>query len=246
MKSSRSVVFVLVVAILLAACDVAPAVPINVAPATNTPAPTATAAPTDTPVPPTITPTATATATNTNTPTPTATTTPTDTPIPPTDTPVPPTDTPLPPTNTPVPARPTNTPVPPKPTNTSPPVGQYNMVVNVRGYEQWGRPNGGCSSFSNGSPVRKFNVDITVTNRSTQTVVNWYPTFLNNLGAAAVTCYYGYSGGPSFPTIPVGQSRNVTFAAFVEQNQYVAEMRMYIENTSLRRCFSPNGPETLC
>jgi hypothetical protein len=120
------------------------------------------------------------------------------------------------------------------------------MAVNVRGYENWGAPVGGCARFDNSHIVRKFNVDITVTNHTDKTVVDWYPTFVKNTGDKAVVCYYGYSGGPSFPTIPVGQSRNVTFAAFAEKSEYIAEMRMAIEDATLKACFSPEGPLTPC
>ena len=251
MKTSRLILPLVVLALVATACGSAPA---PAAPAAPTAAATSTSVPpTATPVPPTDTsvpPTATATGTPTSTPTSAPTNTPTETPVPPTDTPLPPTDTPLPPPPPPPPAAPTSTPRP-RPTNTpaptaTPVAANYEMSLNVRGYEKWGRPQGNCQNFNNGDPIRKFNIDITLTNHSSQTVVNWYPAFVSSSGSLAVTCYYGYSGGPSFPSVPVGQSRNVTFAAFVDNNQYVAEMRMFVEGTVLRRCFSAAGPETRC
>ena len=120
------------------------------------------------------------------------------------------------------------------------------MTLNIRGYEKWGAPVGGCASFDNAHPIKKFNIDITVTNKTSKVVVDWYPTFLSNSGTKARTCYYPYGPSSGFPSIPIGDSRNVTFAAFVENNEYVSEMRMFIEDSVLRRCFSEGGKEIPC
>ena len=123
----------------------------------------------------------------------------------------------------------------------------YTLALNPRGCEQWGRPNPDCSDFNNKSPVRKLNIKVTLTNASTKTVVDWYPTFLNNAATSVFkTRYYFYSGSRSFPSAPAGQSRNVTFTAYVEANQYVSEMRMSVAGVLLRRCFAQNAQEIEC
>lgn len=180
--------------------------------------------------------TLTAMPTNTPTATNTATPRPTNTPRPPTDTPAPPTNTPR-PTNTAGPsptARPTNPPLSPTP-------GAITAVWNVKGYEQWGRPVFGCAAFDNGNPVRKFNVEVIVTNNSAQDIEDWeFVSYNNTGGQAIITCYYFY--GAILPIHP-GESKSVTFAAFVERDQYVSRMRMEFEpqDIVIQRCFSPEG-----
>ena len=186
---------------------------------------------------------ATLTAMPTNTPTATNTSTPkpTNTPRPPTDTPAPPTDTP----------RPTNTRGPsptPRPTNPppSPTPGAITAVWNVKGYEQWGRPVFGCAAFDNGNPVRKFNVEVIVTNNSAQDIEDWeFVSYNNTGGQAIITCYYFY--GAILPIHP-GESKSVTFAAFLERDQYVSRMRMEFgpQNVVIQRCFSPEGAIAGC
>jgi hypothetical protein len=111
-------------------------------------------------------------------------------------------------------------------------------------YEQWGRPVEGCRQFDNKSAVRKFNVEITLTNNSTQAVKEWYPDFYANTGRLLLTCYYVY--GEGFPPVSPGEERTVTFASFAEQNEYVQEMRMTVLGNEYRRCFSPEGEVIPC
>lgn len=177
---------------------------------------TAAAMPTDTPVP---------TPTNTLRPTPTFTATP-------------------PPTAT---ATQTRT-VTPSPTSPPPPTSVPRPAISLdlsgMRYEQWGRPVEECRRFDNGSPVRKFNLELTLTNHSTQAVKDWYPDFYANTGRLLLTCYYLY--GEGFPPVPPGEARTVTFASFAEQNEYVQEMRMNVLGKDYRRCFTPEGAITPC
>jgi hypothetical protein len=112
----------------------------------------------------------------------------------------------------------------------------------VKGYETWGRPVLGCAAFDNSNPVRKFNVEMIVTNNSAQDIEDWdYPVSYNNTGGEAIiTCYYFY--GPVLPIHP-GESRSVTFAAFVENGQYVSRITTSFgpQNVTFNRCFSPEG-----
>jgi hypothetical protein len=268
-KSIWSLAFTVVLTLILVACAVPTAIPptATAVPPTATPIPpTATPIPpTATPIPPTATPvpptvdvaaiktaaaatvlaqlaadqTATAAARPTNTPLPTATNTsqPTATPTPqPTARPTTP-----PPPATAAPAQPTAA---PKPTQAA--AGGFTInLINIR-YEQWGRPDPvkGCQAFDDKNPVRKFNVDITVTNNSSRMIEDWYPGFWSNTGKLLRTCFYVYGGG--FPAIPVGESRTVTFAAFCELNEAVVLMRMDILDQQVYRCFSPSGAIVAC
>lgn len=203
---------------------------------TNTPTPTRTNTPK-----PTATPTATATPTGTPTSTPSHTPTETATPSATATSTATPTQTAT-PTHT---ATSTATPrptLPPPPTST--PTPAVSLELTGMRYEQWGRPVEGCRRFDNSSPVRKFNLEITLTNNSTQAVKEWYPDFYANTGRLLLTCFYVY--GEGFPPVPPGEERTVTFASFAEPHEYVQEMRVTVLGTEYRRCFSPEGALTPC
>ena len=135
----------------------------------------------------------------------------------------------------------------PGPRKAPPPPAKVDLELNLRGYEQWGRPVGRpnpCSLFDNSSAVRKFNVDITVINNSDELITEWYPTFYANTGRELTTCWYRY--GDTFPTVPTGQSVMVTFASFTDLGEYVSEVRVTISGEGYRRCFSPEGALVAC
>ena len=207
-------------------------------PATATPVP-----PTATPLPPTVdvaavqtaaaatvvaqvaanlTATAAAIPTSTPTTTPTNTATPTVTP---TITPTPMPTAPPPPTNTPV-----------------PPVSI--TLANMR-YERWGRPvQNTCRGFDDKSPVRKFNLELTLKNNSTEAINEWYPKFYSNAGGLLLTCYYVYRG--VFGAVPPGGEVTITFASFCENHEYVSEMSLTLFERQYRRCFSAEGNLITC
>jgi hypothetical protein len=213
------------------------------------------AQPTPTPVPPTLTPAPTvdvaavqtaaaatvvarvaaeATATAAAIPTPSATPLPTNTPQP--------THTLL-PTETSLPTA-TATPTPkPKPIKTPTPA----VILDLAGmrYESWGNPQQGCASFDDRNVVRKFNLEITLTNQSEQAIRDWYPDFYSNGGRLLLTCFYVYSA-EGFPTVPPGEKRTVTFASFCNRDEYVEEMKMTVLEKEYRRCFSPDGALIPC
>ncbi|MFQ5592612.1 MAG: hypothetical protein ACE5HA_00455 [Anaerolineae bacterium] len=132
--------------------------------------------------------------------------------------------------------------LPPVPTSIPRPAISLDLT-DMR-YEQWGRPVEGCRRFDNGSPVRKFNLEITLTNHSTQAVKDWYPDFYANTGRLLLTCYYIY--GEGFPPVPPDEARTVTFASFTEQGEFVQEMRVNVLGRDYRRCFTPEGASTPC
>ncbi len=140
--------------------------------------------------------------------------------------------------------RPTTAPAP-RPAPTQPP--HVELDFNARGYEQWGRPVGQpnpCRLFDNSSGVRKFNMDITVTNKSQELITHWFPAFYANTGRELLTCWYTY--GDTFPSVPAGGSAVVTFAVFAELGEYVSEVRLIILGREYRRCYSSEGATMDC
>jgi hypothetical protein len=190
--------------------------------------------------PPPASPTPEPTSTSTSTTKPTRAPQPTVTPAPPTATVTgTSTATPKPTATTPKPTAP----VPPPPSSTPTPT-TISLVLSGMRYEQWGRPVEGCRRFDNKSAVRKFNVEITLTNNSTQAIKEWYPDFYANTRRLLLTCYYVY--GEGFPPVSLGEERTVTFASFAELDEYVSEMRMTVLGNEYRRCFSPEGEVMPC
>lgn len=161
------------------------------------------------------------------------------------------TDTPEPTaTNTP---RPTNTPGPsptPRPTNTPvPPPSALSIRYSDMRYEQWGRPQGGCGSFNNADPVRKFNVNVTITNNGTTTTGFWVVDAYDSNCTPLITCFYLYGDWRAAP----GQSVSVTWAAFTNNDTWVRKFvtKIYDEELvniveSFTQCFGPGGELTGC
>ena len=109
------------------------------------------------------------------------------------------------------------------PTNT--PVAGILATIQKYDYAQWGRPAGmddpakGCGSFNDGRPVRKLTASLKIQNKSSKDMTQWFLLVYLPSGARAYTCYYGYSG--RFPSIPVGQSVEVTFTSFMEPHETI-------------------------
>jgi hypothetical protein len=225
---------------------------------TTTPVPTATPYPTYTPVPtdtlaPTEIPTEVPTATPYPTYTPVPTEVPTATPYP-TYTPFPtqaPTATPY-PTYTPYPTAtarprptqgPTNTPVP-TPTDDLPP---YSVTVgrNVV-YEPWGRPldPDGCNGpYDDESPMRRFTIQIILTNNSNQFIPDhWSPYFVSASGRPLPTCIWYYNNTAVEP----GEIIDVTFATHVENDDWVSALVFDELGYTLSTCLSPSGQPVSC
>jgi hypothetical protein len=140
-------------------------------------------------------------------------------------------------------ATPTPVPVTPKPTRT--PVPAITLTLANMRYERWGRPVRGCAAFNDRDGVRKFNLEITLQNDTDATIEDWYPTFNSSSGGVLLTCFYVYSM-EGFPSVPPGESRTVTFASFCEMSEYVADMRVTINDVEYHRCFAPEGPIVTC
>ena len=152
-----------------------------------------------------------------------------------------PTDTPL-PTNT-TAAPPTST---PKPRPTATPPQAVTMKLAGMRYERWGRPQGGCGSFDDKSAVRKFNLELTLTNTGSKAITpeDWYPVFYSNGGRELVTCYYLHLG-VLFELAP-GASITITFASFCELDEYVAKMRLEVFDEAHWQCFDEAGNLAAC
>jgi hypothetical protein len=99
------------------------------------------------------------------------------------------------------------------------------VKVLSAGYEQWGQPVNGCGQFNDRHPMRKFNMNLRVTNNTgrTLTASEWYAYSYVGKKLVQWTCYYPYQG-EGFPSIPAGQTRNVTFSAFVEPYESVTSV----------------------
>ncbi len=196
-----------------------------------TEAPTATPYPTYTPYP-TQAPTATPYPTYTPYPTqaPTATSYPTYTPYP--------TATP----RSPATQRPSDTPVP---TETKLPPYTVTLGRNVT-YEPWGRPlhAGGCKGpYDDESPVRRFTVEVILTNNSKQFIPDhWDPDFISASGRSLPTCIWYYNNTAVQP----GEVINVTFATHLETDDWVSALVFDELNYTLSICLNPSGQAVPC
>ena len=105
----------------------------------------------------------------------------------------------------------------PTPTATRPPTSSrpaVDAVLSNPHYERWGKPTNpdGCNDPTNATPVRRFTMQLVVTNRTGQSITgDWAPRFYSNTGATLARCYYDYQGAAS---IPPGETRNVTFVSY--------------------------------
>jgi len=214
---------------------------------TSTPIPSATPYPTYTPVP-TDVPTATPYPTYTPVPTevPTASPYPTYTPYPtwastatpyPTYTPYP-TATPRPPSA----QTPTDTPLP---TATVLPPYSVTLGRNVT-YEPWGRPldPGGCKGpYDDESPVRRFTVEVILTNNSNRFIPDhWTPTFVSASGRPLPTCIWYYNNTAVQPD----ETINVTFATHLETDDWVSALVFDELGYGLAVCLNPSGQMASC
>lgn len=141
------------------------------------------------------------------------------------------------PTATPQPTRVPRGARPSKAATTTPaptPVAPIGVVIQSSGTEAWGRPVGmddpgaGCSAFDDRRQVSKYNVSVRVTNNSTKDMIRWYAKVVKGDGREAFVCYYAYPTG--FPAIASSQTRDVTFAAFVEPGEQVKSITIIDED----------------
>ncbi len=129
---------------------------------------------------------------------------------------------------------PTRVPVVPSP---------LNVTMSNPHYERWGKPTNpdGCNDYNNGIPVRKFTMQMVVTNNTNQTVAGgWGPSYVSNTGATLARCYYDYQGGTS---IPPGQTRNVTFGTFTNSDggDWVKTVEFICQGRTWRWTLDVNG-----
>jgi hypothetical protein len=83
-------------------------------------------------------------------------------------------------------------------------------------------PGKSCGDFDDSHPVRKLTAYLRVENRSSTAMTDWYFTVIKTNGATAYVCFYGYQGSQPFPDVPAGQTREVTFAVFMELGERVS------------------------
>jgi hypothetical protein len=195
--------------------------------------PTATPYPTYTPVP-TEPPTATPYPTYTPYPTPEATATPY-------------------PTYTPVPQKvivvqattPPQPTAPPPPTATLPPAFTLSLGSNVS-YEPWGKPGDpdGCGPpYDDRIEVRRFTVQVLLTNNSKQYIgEDWWPTFLSASGAGVPSCWFYYNN----VVVEPGETADVTYATYLPKGDYVKAMVFPILGQTHTVCLNPGGQQIPC
>jgi hypothetical protein len=169
-------------------------------PSTSTPVAPPSATATRSPVPPSPVATATATGAPTGTATP------------------PPT-----PTSTPTVPAPTAT-VPPAPPTPPPPL---SVTLSNPHYERWGRPtdNTGCFYYNNGSPVRRFTIQVVLKNNTAATISDWAkPSFYSNTGASLARCYGSNPTDTTLPPVPANSTSTVTFSSFTDEGTWVSRV----------------------
>lgn len=126
-------------------------------------------------------------------------------------------------------ARPTATPTMP-PVSTRPAI---DVILSNPRYERWGRPNPGqCGEpYNPGSPVRRLSFELTVTNRTTQTIAgDWRPHFASSAGVDLLRCWYPHTNEAQPVPIPPGRTETYTFATFVDEGTWVTVVAFFAQN----------------
>ena len=114
------------------------------------------------------------------------------------------------------------------------PTGNIELVLtgNVSSIP-WGRPIGmtkpqeGCNSFNDKSPVQQVQISVRVTNKSSKVMERWTAGIFKPGGTPAFWCYYTYNALDA--RLEPGQAVNVTFAAFIENGESVESIVVYDE-----------------
>jgi hypothetical protein len=220
---------------------------------THTPPPASSPLPTDTQAAlPTYTPyptyTTEPTLQPTYTPYPTYTPQPTSVPASqPTYTPYP-TYTP-PPTSAPT-RKPTAKPKPPtaEPAKPSHPPAPYSVTIVKIEPEPWGRPTdpNGCSGpYNDRDPVKRFTIEIALTNHSESTIPDgWAPDFYAASGQVPKTCKWYYDQGDQ--AVSPGETTYVTFGTHTELSDWVNRMVLNELGYQTAWCFDAGGRVVGC
>jgi hypothetical protein len=140
--------------------------------------------------------------------------------------------------------QPTSTPVSPP---TATPVPPYTIILggNVH-YEPWGspgNPNGCGGPYDDERPVRRFYLQVLLTNNSRRYISEgWGPTFISASGASLPTCVFYYEN----LVVDPGETIDVTYGTHLPTGDYVKALVFDILNHTEVICLSPGGTKISC
>ena len=150
------------------------------------------------------------------------------------------TDTPTPPTSLP----PTSV----RQFNVSPqPVPPYIVTLgsNVM-YQPWGKPTdpGGCRGpYDDNTPVRRFTVQVIVTNNSNAPIADkWLPVFVSASGRRLPSCIWHYGN----TSIEPGATADVTFVTHLDIDDYVRTIVFDFPHGTVTVCLDNAGLPVSC
>jgi hypothetical protein len=120
------------------------------------------------------------------------------------------------------------------------------VAINKIEPEPWGRPTNpdGCNApFNDRDPVKRFTIEIVVTNQSDRTIPNgWYPAFRSSQGQTPVTCIWSYDD----MSVQPGETAYATFATHVELNDWVQRMVLDELGYQVTICFNASAQVVVC
>jgi hypothetical protein len=112
-------------------------------------------------------------------------------------------------------------------------------------YERWGRPTDstGCRNYNNGSPVRRFTIQLIVKNNTGTAITKWDgPYYTANTGKSLARCYYPYDPNEtSLPAIGANATNNVTFVSFTDEGTYVSRVEFRHSGRTWVWTLGPDG-----
>jgi hypothetical protein len=143
------------------------------------------------------------------------------------------------------PIPPVATPMLPLPPTPAPP--PYLVILgNNRVYEPWGRPTDpdGCNGpYDDNSPMRRFTIEVVVTNYSSVPIPDgWLPTFISASGASLVSCQWYYVN----TEVQTGETTDVTFATHVQTSDWVRAMQFNFPLGVVTICLNGAAQEVPC
>lgn len=112
-------------------------------------------------------------------------------------------------------------------------------------YEQWGRPtdSGGCRNYNDGSPVRRFTIQMIVRNNTGGTINDWTgPYYYANTGQSLARCYFPYNpSDTTLPAIGAYAANNVTFVTFTDLGTWVSRVEFRYSGRTWAWTLGPDG-----
>ncbi len=120
-----------------------------------------------------------------------------------------------------------------------------NVTLSNPHYERWGRPTDstGCLNYNNGSPVRRFTIQIIVKNNTSTAISDWKsPFYYSNSGASLARCYYPFNQSETtLPAVPANSANTVTFVSFTDEGTWVSRVEFVYRDRTWRWILDFNG-----